>query len=66
MDWMQKVLSKTGEDSKRGVDAYMVLAMAQPQLQKPDEARAALAKGIEKEAELAKLESGAISAGWVA
>ena len=44
--WMQKVLLKLREGSTRDVEAYMVLAMAQWRLNKPEQARNSLAQGI--------------------
>src|SRR5262249_45932449 len=64
VEWMQKVLSKTGNDpfqetrSGREVEAFMVLAMAQYQSRQIDNARSALARGIDAEAKLPKLDSG--------
>src|SRR6185503_19919470 len=65
VEWMQKVLAKAGEDSNRGVQAHMVLAMAQHQLKHPDEARTALAKGVAiAETKLPKLANGELDVGW--
>ena len=65
VEWMQKVLAKAGEDSNRDVQAHMVLAMARHQLKRPDEARAALAKGVEiAETKLPKLDNGDLGGSW--
>src|SRR5262249_51258708 len=46
-EWIEKVLQRSGEFDFRDAQAYMVLAMAQQQLHRTEEARAALAKGGE-------------------
>jgi len=45
VDWLQKVVSQTG-DMYRRVDAHMVLAMAQQKLNQPEAARATLTNGM--------------------
>jgi eukaryotic-like serine/threonine-protein kinase len=66
VDWAQKVLSRAGVDHNRDVEAYMVLAMAQHRAKQAEEARAALAKGIElAEKRLPKLNSGDLGDGWL-
>jgi serine/threonine protein kinase len=63
-DWLQKVVSQDG-DRYRTVQAYMVLAMAQHQLQQADEARTTLAKGLElADAKLQKLDTQALDEQW--
>jgi hypothetical protein len=64
-DWMGTVLSNGGSVLERDTGAYMVLAMAQCQLQQVEPARASLAKGAEIEKELPKLGSGDIGEVWV-
>ena len=57
---MQKVLTHSGS-----VEAYMVLAMAKCQLKQIDEARSALAIGVEiAETKLPKLDSGGLGYDW--
>jgi hypothetical protein len=66
-DWMRKSIDDPfyGHGHSRYVQAYMVLAMAQQQLKRPEEARAAFAKGIEiAETQLPKLDGGDHGAGW--
>jgi tRNA A-37 threonylcarbamoyl transferase component Bud32/tetratricopeptide (TPR) repeat protein len=46
VEWLKPVVSQTN-DKYRTVQAFMVLAMAQHQLNQTDEARAALVKGLE-------------------
>jgi tRNA A-37 threonylcarbamoyl transferase component Bud32/tetratricopeptide (TPR) repeat protein len=46
VEWLKPVVSQTN-DKYRTVQAFMVLAMAQHQLNQTEEARAALAKGLE-------------------
>ncbi|HOB97673.1 MAG TPA: tetratricopeptide repeat protein [Verrucomicrobiota bacterium] len=70
VEWANRTLNRPVESAKRSatldVEAYMVLAMAQYRLQQTDEARAALAKGVEIErTKLAKLESGNLGGGWL-
>ena len=63
---MQKVLSDQGADLERDVEAYMVLAMAQYRSEQTDEARIALAKGVEiAEKRLPQLDSGDLGEGWL-
>jgi serine/threonine protein kinase len=63
--WMQHVLAHAGDDFNRDVDACMVLAMAQYQSKQMNEARAALAKGLEiAETKLPKIESGDLDDDW--
>jgi len=65
VEWMQKVLAKAGEQPVRDVQAYMVLAMAEHQSKHTDEARTALAKGVEiAETKLPKLANGDLGGGW--
>jgi tetratricopeptide (TPR) repeat protein len=71
-EYMQKVLSKVGNDPSRDaqalreVEACMVLAMAQYQLGRIDEARGILTRGIEiAEAKVPKLNSGDLGSSWV-
>src|SRR3989442_732410 len=69
--WSQNVLSKLADSSDKTleVQAYMVLAMAEHQLQHQTEACAALAKGLDIErTKMPKLESGNIETGrmgWI-
>ena len=46
VEWMQKVLARTGRELDRDAQAYAVLAMAQHRLKQVNDARAALAKGV--------------------
>jgi tetratricopeptide (TPR) repeat protein len=48
-DWMEKVLTNAGSFVPRDIEAYLVLAMSQCQLQEVENARASLAKGAEIE-----------------
>jgi tetratricopeptide (TPR) repeat protein len=64
-NWMNRVLSKLGDQSERDLGAYVVLAMSQFHLQHVEQARAALTAGTETEQKLGKLESGNIGKGWV-
>ena len=65
-EWTQKVLTQTGEVPFRDVEAYMVMAMAQHRSRQPDQARAALAKGVEiAETKLPKLDSGDLGDDWL-
>jgi tetratricopeptide (TPR) repeat protein len=66
VDWAQKSLDNASypRDANRFVEGYMVLAMAEQQLDQTNEARATLAKGMAKAVELTKLESGNIGDGW--
>ena len=66
-DWERKSIADPfyGHGHSRYVQAYMVLAMAQYQLNQHEEARAAFAKGVEiEEAKLPKLDSGDLGPGW--
>ena len=64
VDWVQKALASPGVIA-RDVQASMVLAMAQQQLNQPNEARATLAKGRElAETNLPKLDSGDLGPDW--
>ena len=63
---VNKTLNQAGESGERDVEAYMVLAMAQCPWKRNDEARAALAKGVEIErTKLPKLESGDLGGDWL-
>jgi Flp pilus assembly protein TadD len=65
VEWTQRALTKAGEVPFRDVEAYMVLAMAQHQLKRAEEARSALAKGVEiAETKLPKLDSGDLGGSW--
>jgi len=65
VEWMQRVLVKTGEERFRDVQASMVLAMAQYQLNQLDQARASLAEGFGiADKHLPKLESGDLGGSW--
>src|ERR1051326_1999880 len=65
VDWTQKVLSQTGHDQERDLQAYMVLAMAQYGSKQAEEARAVLAKGVEiAEKKLPRLDSGNLG-NWI-
>jgi WD40 repeat protein/serine/threonine protein kinase len=64
-DWMGTVLTNRGSILPRDTAAYMVLAMAQYQLQQIEPARASLANGAKIEQKLAKLGSGDIGWDWV-
>jgi Flp pilus assembly protein TadD len=64
-DWERKALSTAGINSQRDVQACMVLAMASHQLDRRDQARAALAKGVEiTETKLPKIDSGDLGPDW--
>jgi len=70
--WVSKCIGQprtVGEMSpneKRDVAAYSVLPMAQHRLQRSDEARAALAKGVEHvNTKLPKLENDALGENWI-
>jgi hypothetical protein len=64
-EWMQNVLTKSGEFEFRDAQAYMVLAMSHHQMNQADEARSALAKGGEiARVSLSKLETGDIGTYW--
>jgi serine/threonine protein kinase len=64
VEWEQKVLD-AGPNVMRDAQAWMVLALAQWQLQRPAEGRAALAKGREIiDTKLPQLESGDIGVDW--
>jgi tetratricopeptide (TPR) repeat protein/thiol-disulfide isomerase/thioredoxin len=63
VEWEQEVAA--GTLAFRNAQAWMVLAMAHWQLKQPDEAHAALAKGVELiDTKLPKLESGNIGPDW--
>jgi hypothetical protein len=65
VDWAQQALSNAGDDLRRDVEAYAVLAMAQHRSNQAEEARAALAKGVElAEKRLPKLDSADLGDGW--
>jgi len=65
VEWSNKTLTNTGQPV-RDVEAYMVLAMAHYQFKQTDDARAALAKGVEIErTKLPKLERGDIGGLWL-
>ena len=68
VNWMEKTLASP-KDSRAAwldVETYAVLAMAHFQLKQIEEARRALAKGAEiEQADLPKLDSGDLGAGWV-
>jgi tetratricopeptide (TPR) repeat protein len=69
VDWMHKTLAETGRPWNDVVDfeAYMVLAMAEFQLKHSDEARVALARGIDiAETKLPHLDSEDLGVGWSA
>jgi tetratricopeptide (TPR) repeat protein len=64
VEWEQKALA-TEPNDLRDAEAWMVLAMAQCQLKRTEEAHAALAKGGEIiDTKLPKLESGDIGRDW--
>jgi tetratricopeptide (TPR) repeat protein len=64
-DWMQKGLTQSvGEPDEGDLQAYMVLAMAQYRSKHTAEASAALAKGVEIETKLPKLDSGDFGLRW--
>jgi tetratricopeptide (TPR) repeat protein len=64
VEWTEKALAAP-EVAFRAVQASMVLAMAHHQLKQSDEARAALAKGVEIAAtKLPKLESADLGSDW--
>ena len=59
-------LGATSPDWSRDGAAYSVLAMAQYQLKRSDEARAALAKGVDiVNSKLPKLQNGALGENWI-
>jgi len=70
VEWMQRI--QKGTPPRRDVgwdmceaDTYLVLAMAQHQLRQPEEARAALARGLEiVQTKLPKLDGGDLGAAW--
>ena len=64
-DWMGTVLTNRMSQLPLDTAAYMVLAMAQYQVQHVEPARASLAKGAEIEQKLPKVDSGDIGEGWV-
>jgi serine/threonine protein kinase len=70
IEWMrlsQKELARrqTGDRDMCEADTYLVLAMAQHQLKQPDEARAALARGLEiVQKKLPKLDGGDLGLSW--
>ena len=64
--WTQKTLSRAGDMADRDVAAYVVLAMAQYRSNRSDDARAALAKGVEiADSKLPKLDGGEVGGGWL-
>ena len=65
-DWAQRSIDNPGfrADHNRFVEAYMVLAMAHFQVQHNNEAKQALANGLEEANKMAKLESGEVGSGW--
>ncbi len=64
--WMQQVLQKVNQGSTRDVEAYMVLAMTQWQLNQPAQARESLAKGVKLAARRLPAEtSGDVGDGWI-
>ncbi len=64
--WARKALAHEGENPRRDVGAYAVLAMAHHHLDQTDPARAALAKSAHLAAtRLAPLASGDIGDGWI-
>ena len=64
--WAGKALSAGEKGTRRDVEAYMVLAMAQHQLTQLHEARLSLAKGVRiLEANVPLLEAGDLGDGWV-
>jgi Flp pilus assembly protein TadD len=66
VDWMQKVLSGAGDVPQRDAEARFVLAMAEWHLQKAEEARVALAKGLDiVDANLPKHGSGDLGDDWI-
>jgi len=63
---MQKVLSDVAHDPNRDAAAWMTLAMAHHQLKQTDQARTALAKGLDiVNGKMPKLDSGDLGGGWV-
>jgi serine/threonine-protein kinase len=65
IEWTQKALAKTGQVPSFDVQACTVLAMAQCQSKRMDQARATLAKGAEiAETKLPKLDSGDLGDDW--
>ena len=70
LEWVRRALEGPRGKPAKSFDAdfeaqaYAVLAMVQHQLKQTDDARAALAKGAEKAAKLATLDSGDIGNGW--
>ncbi len=66
VEWAQKPLANPGRDFFRDAESWLVLAMAQQQLQQEQEARASLARAIEVfDTHLPKLESGDIGDSWI-
>jgi tetratricopeptide (TPR) repeat protein len=64
-EWMQKVLTQTGQVPFRDLEACMVLTMAQYRSGQMDQARATFAQGVAiAETKLAKLDSGDIGEDW--
>ena len=64
-DWMGMVLTNRLSYLPIDTAAYVVLAMAQYQLQQVEPARASLAKGAEIEQESPKLDSGDLGERWI-
>jgi hypothetical protein len=63
LEWAQKI--SFGENPRRDAEACAILAMAHYRLQQLDEARSALAKGVEiADTKLPKAESGDIGEDW--
>lgn len=65
IEWMQKVLSRAGEDDYRDAEAWAVLAMARYRLDDTDDAHADLAKSLEiNRTKVPKLENGDAGPWW--
>jgi eukaryotic-like serine/threonine-protein kinase len=65
-EWMQRVVATPGKTPELAVSGHVVLAMAQHQLQRPDEAQAALNQALALEhTTLPQLDQGSLGPEWV-
>ena len=65
-EWMQRVVATPGKTPELAVSGHVVLAMAQHQLQRPDEARAAFNQALALErTTLPQLDQGSLGPEWV-
>jgi tetratricopeptide (TPR) repeat protein len=66
VEWARKAIeNQSSPDGTRYLEDYMVLAMAQFQMNQPEEARASLAKGVEIEQGLPNSDGGDLGGGWM-